>query len=240
MGQATFNEPLKIAGLYDVSYISADVRDVSVQSISGNVRTSPYPGVNGTFFNGTTGELLGIAVGRQGNPVRTGGHKTPKGYRRGTFFCYNPEDSTADITCSSHVVEFPNEYPGLTRWINWAIGGLSLHLDLDLNSRRYYSMVRDEEHTDSIGSFGPGQARPRTLIGYKPSNKRVVLAYVANAEVFDARGVLRELGCTTGVMLDSGSSSQIKAKPSDRSQPVNLGSANLVYNMVAVNPSSWA
>lgn len=71
-----------------VYYISADVRDVSVKSISGNLANSSYSSVNGTFFNNAN-ESLGIAVGPSGVAVKNGGERTAKGFKRETLFCYN-------------------------------------------------------------------------------------------------------------------------------------------------------
>lgn len=97
-----------------------------------------------------------------------------------------------------------------------------------------------EESPGGIGSLGPGIRRPRTFIGYKPSNQRVIMGYIRSAEAYVVRGVLIALGCTEGVMLNSGSSSQIKGKTSASNTPINVGATMGVYNMVAATPSSWA
>lgn len=66
------------------------------------------------------------------------------------------------------------------------------------------------------------------------------MGYISSAEAYEVRGVLIALGCTEGVMLDSGSSSQIKGKTSASNTPINVGATVGVYNMVATSPSSWA
>lgn len=122
MAQASYVQNATLGGVSGVYYISADVRDVSVKSIATTVANSIYSGVNGTFFNNAN-ELLGIAVGPNGAAVKAGGARTPKGYKRGTLFCYNAENVASQITCSEHVVTEVTEYPGQRAWINWAIGG---------------------------------------------------------------------------------------------------------------------
>ncbi|WP_190944969.1 phosphodiester glycosidase family protein [Paenibacillus sp. UASWS1643] len=239
MAQASFVQNTTVGGVSGVYYISADVRDVSVKSIGGNLANSSYSGVNGTFFNNAN-ELLGIAVGPNGVAVKNGGERTPKRFKRGTLFCYNAEAQASQITCSEHVVTEVTEYPGQRSWINWAIGGLSLHVRRNLGKEAYYAKVNAEESPSGIGSFGSGVKRARTFIGYKPSNQRVIMGYIRSAEAYEVRGVLIALGCTEGVMLDSGSSSQIKGKTSASNTPINVGATVGVYNMVAATPSSWA
>lgn len=164
-----------------------------------------------------------------GVAVKAGGQKTPLGFKRGTLFCYNAEAQASQITCSEHVVTEVTEYPGQRSWINWAIGGLSLHVRRNLGKEAYYAKVSAEESPSGIGSFGSGVKRARTLIGY-----------IRSAEAYEVRGMLISLGCTEGVMLDSGSSSQIKGKTSASNTPINVGATVGVYNMVAATPSSWA
>lgn len=118
---------------------------------------------------------------------------------------------------------------------------LSLHVRKNLGKDAYYAKVTAEESPGGIGSFGSGSKRERTFIGYKPSNQRVIMGYIRYAEAYEVRGVLIALGCTEGVMLDSGSSSQIKGKTSATIKPFNEGNVTEpVYNMVAAIPSSWA
>lgn len=100
----------------------------------------------------------------------TGGKRTPLGYKRGTLFCYNAEASASQITCSEHVVTEVTQYPGQRAWINWAIGGLSLHVRKNLGKAEYYAKVTAEESPAGIGSFGSGIRRAHTFIGYKPVN----------------------------------------------------------------------
>ncbi|KFN11578.1 hypothetical protein [Paenibacillus macerans] len=240
MAQATFVDGTKFSGIAGtVYYISADVRDVSVKSIAGTVKDSSYSGVNGTFFN-SDGSLLGIALGPDGVAVRAGGDKTPKGYSRGTLFCYDPEDEPDNVTCSAHVVTKPSEYPGKTGWIRWAIGGLSLHLRSNFSSSdAYYDKLNSEESTSNIGD--PSSSRERTFIGYKPSNKRIVMGILLDGEAWEVRTILKNLGCTEGVMLDSESSTSMKGKKGSSNTAITRGNTGTrVYNMVAVTPTSWA
>jgi hypothetical protein len=66
------------------------------------------------------------------------------------------------------------------------------------------------------------------------------MLYLESGSPWDCINVLKSLGCDTGILLDSGTSSQMKAKDSNFSAiPVN-SKTNPVYSMVAVEPSSWA
>lgn len=48
----------------EVRYIIADLDCVSVTKISGSVINSNMFGINGTFFNPSNGNLLGVALGK--------------------------------------------------------------------------------------------------------------------------------------------------------------------------------
>ena len=251
MAQATFVQNATLAKRSGIAYISADVKDVSVKAITGSVANSSYSGINGTFFEKGSGVLLGMAVGKSGLPVKQDGSGARNGHpiddertrKRGTFFCYNPEGDSTGITCNEQVVTYPSGSTLIKPiWINWAIGGLSLFLNQNLTPDAYYKKVDDVEQPGSIGYFGIAESnrRSRSVIGYKPSNKRIILAYIPNALPHECRNVLATLGCTAGVMLDSGSSSQIKGKVAGSASAINIGSSVSVYNMVAVTPTSWA
>ncbi|MCM3128865.1 hypothetical protein ACFQ3J_09560 [Paenibacillus provencensis] len=236
MGQALYRGNTTVNGVSGVHYISADLADVSVRSISGSVYSSAYPGINGTFFSGTT--LVGIATKEDGVAVRANGASNANGaYTRSTMVSYN---SGSSPTCAVALLSRISDFPYGTSIINWAIGGIGLYLnDSFANEQAYIDKCVDVEHANSVNSFTNSGKINRTAIGYKSSNNKIVMLYLQSGSAWDCRNVLKALGCGFGVLLDSGTSSQMKAKDSSFNAIHVNSKTNSVYSMVALAPSSW-
>lgn len=237
MGQAIYRGNVTAGGINGVHYISADLADVSVRSISGSVYASSYSGINGTFFSGST--LVGIATKQGGVQVApSGANNANAAYSRSTLVCYNYGGATCAVSALKRITEFPY---GLSS-INWAIGGIGLYLsdtfpgDTEAKQRQaYIDKCVAFEHAQSVNSFENSAKINRTAIGFNFSTKKVTMLYLQSGSAWDCRKVLKALGCDTGILLDSGTSSQMKANTTK----VN-SKTNSVYSMVAVVPSSWA
>ncbi|SDM15645.1 Predicted protein [Paenibacillus sp. OK060] len=242
MGQALYRGNTTVNGVSGVHYISADLADVSVRSIESSVYASAYPGINGTFFSGAT--LVGIAAKQGGVQVAPNGASNANAtYDRSTLVSYNYGGANCGVSLLKRISEFPY---GLSS-INWAIGGIGLYLndtfsgDTEEKRRQaYIDKCVAVEHAQSVNSFTDSAKINRTAIGYKNSTKKVVMLYLQSGSAWDCRNVLKALGCDTGILLDSGTSSQMKAKDSSFNVIKVNSKTNSVYSMVAVEPSSWA
>ncbi|WP_366291718.1 hypothetical protein [Paenibacillus sp. AN1007] len=236
MGQAVYRGNVTAGGVSGVHYITADLADVSVQSIPGSVYASSYSGINGTFFSGST--LVGIAAKQGGVQVRDSGASNNYGlYSRSTLVSYNYGGSTCGVALLNAIKDF---HYGLSS-INWAIGGIGLYLSDTFSGteaqqrQAYIDKCVAVEHAQSVNSFENSAKINRTAIGFNYSTKKVTMLYLKSGSAWDCRKVLKALGCDNGILLDSGTSSQMKANTTK----VNT-KTNSVYSMVAVQPSSWA
>lgn len=256
----------------EVRYIIADLDCVSVASISGSVLNSNMYGINGTFFYGSS--LLGVAVNNNA-AVRTGGdqsanssHGPGQTTKRGVLYHFDPAVNGSFI--KTHVVDTykdATDYSGnsvgaTSSNVKWAIGGYSLHLAKSYTgtaSQQETAYINDiTGHPEYANSWaGKTNFDGRSAIGYGalgPSGSRrtIVLATFKNASVWEVRQFMKGLGCSMGVHLDGGGSSQLRYQ-----RRINLSSTSgymanegwepdpdtttrSVYSMVRVNPTSWA
>ncbi|WP_256442740.1 phosphodiester glycosidase family protein [Cohnella sp. LGH] len=83
--------------------------------------------------------------------------------------------------------------------------------------------------SEAEGVGGTADKRPRTMMGYIPSTEQVVLAIaVDNANrnnanygitFYDARTIMKDLGCTMAIHLDGGSSTSIRLRDQPQDGP---------------------
>ncbi|MHA6482030.1 phosphodiester glycosidase family protein [Paenibacillus sp. strain BS8-2] len=234
-----------------VKCIEADVSSVSVDAIAGTVMSSGKFGVNGTFFSGST--LLGIAI-KNNSAVGSSGTGTINGtaskvLNRGTFYrlnVYGTNSTTAAVV--HHFRDDLSIPPYPNGQVTWAIGGLSLFLNegdsfqsfyqkLDVNEKA--SGVNDVIAKEGILYVSPNN-RPRTAIGLLPNGK-IFLCVFANETPWYMKAFLEFKGCTKGIYLDGGGSSQMRYKTSN-GQMLNWDPSNdarPTKTMVSVNPTSW-
>ncbi|WP_313641722.1 hypothetical protein, partial [Paenibacillus sp.] len=144
-----------------VDYIEADMSTIRVEDLGGsNLTTSSKYGINGTFFDDSTGYVHGIAVTSGGNPVRDYA-STNATLKRGTLVCMRPNNGTSQTAYVS-VINKIADLSIPTSWIDWAIGGISLKLQESVASDAVYAdLVKDERGTLSWSD------NKRAAIGYK-------------------------------------------------------------------------
>jgi len=244
-----------------VRYIEADLDAISVNAIPSTVMASGLYGVNGTFFSGTT--LLGVAVQRisngQASGIRSTSEETAsacsKITKRGVMYHIQ---SGSTSTVKVDVVKNFLDSPGTTRTnVKWAIGGYSLHLGKtygsgDSNFDAYYTEINGDgdpslctaakDNSENAYRLEPKNNRQRTAIGYK--NGKIYLAVFAGSNAWEVRRFLKSnLGCTLGIMLDGGGSSQMRYRFNPNGTDTTWDPSNSsrsVYNMVAVKASTWS
>lgn len=235
----------------EVRMILADLDCVAVEKINGSVLDSGKFGINGTFFNSTGGNLLGVAV-NNGVAVKSGGTQTADARvngvtqptRRGVMYHFNPR--VGGMALDNRVVKSFTDYPGVgtsnAKSVKWAIGGISLHLTQNYTSTQYYNAINaSPEYAANIGS---SSQTGRTAIAFAALNGRstIILLTMKDATLWDVREFLRSYGATTGVALDGGGSSQIRYRVNSSTvgqwEPKPDPNRS-VYSMVTVNPTTW-
>lgn len=225
-----------------VAYIVADLESVSVQDVGSNsVKTSGKFGTNGTFLDRSTGVVYGIACGSKGVAVRSGGTQHAKGYKRGTMVCFNTPGGTRSISVPIINAIKDAAYP--LDWINWAIGGMSLHVDrssFDKDENAFTKEVVSVENANGINGVSPAYKAKRTAIGFKKSTNEIILIQAASATPFEMRSILKSLGADYGVMLDGSDLSQMRGKKADGTVVDANTESTKVWHMVTVQPTSWA
>ncbi|WCF08264.1 phosphodiester glycosidase family protein [Paenibacillus thiaminolyticus] len=230
----------------EVRVIEADPEAIGVEKISGSVVNSDKYGVNGTFFN-SNNDFLGVAVNK-GTGV--GGNATYNAYgnkRRGTFYSYQNQVSNIRVQEAANVTKF-SDYPTFPNSNYFAIGGLNLYANADIDKQEFYRRLDVNEEASTINdvinkrgnTYYDPTLRARTAIGYN-SNGKIILAVFRSETPWGMREFMRSQKCYQAVYLDGGGSSQMRYKegrssgsfdPTDGKRPV--------YNMVTVNPTSWA
>lgn len=247
----------------EVRYIIADLDCVKVEQIPQSVGQSGKFGINGTFFNQSSGDLMGVALNRTGTtaaPVKTGGNKTAYANsasgpltdtRRGVLYHFNPAHPITSLEIDNKVVLNWSDFIGATSSnVKWAIGGISLHLDKTYTSTEYYDVIKNSpEYGRNLGHASPNG---RSAIGFAiiGGQRKIILATFQNANYWEVRHFMKGLGCTKGVHLDGSGSSQLRYKrvinPVGSSvtetwepKPDQPNGNRPVYNMVTVNPTTW-
>jgi exopolysaccharide biosynthesis protein len=250
MGVAKFRT-VKITDLagtdltFRVAYIECLATDVTIEALGKRtVPNSGLFGINGTFFNMSTYDVLGIAI-QDGEAVKPyGASNGMQGNRlRGTIVQW--QEGRLEKHTLSHIAEL-----GDVSQIRWAIGGISLHCDRAYDQAEYYAAIREQEGAahinDTVGETNllEPALRPRTAIGLKDSHT-VLLVVVEQATPWQARCILQRLGCFSRVslLLDGGRSSAFRAKTPDGSIVSWHGNgfyrARKVQTMVAVTNAEW-
>lgn len=258
----------------EVRYIIADLDCVSVESIPNtSVLNSNKYGINGTFFVPATGKLLGVAVNgntpltNDSSETANSSHGSGQTTKRGVLYHFSPSAGvlymkTAVVKNYLDSTDHSGNTVGATSSnVKWAIGGYSLHLN------KAYSGTESQQETAYINDIvghpeyanswaGKTNFDGRSAIGYgargpSGSSRSIVLATFKNASVWEVRKFMKGLGCTMGVHLDGGGSSQLRYSrrywpSSTTSYMISEGyepdpdtTTRSVHSMVRVNPSSW-
>lgn len=217
-----------------VDYIEADMSTIRIEDLGGkNLTASTKYGINGTFFDDSTGFVHGIAVTSAGNPVRDYA-STNATYKRGTLVCMRPNNGVSQVAYVS-VINKIADLSIPTSWIDWAIGGISLKLQETVSSETAFNnLVKDEKGGVDFGN------NKRAAIGYKGG--KIVLAVMSKATdctPLETRGIMKYLGCTDAIMLDGSTAAQIRAKKSNGTNYTSGGPRN-VYSIITVNGATWS
>lgn len=223
-----------------VHYIEADLAAIAVEDIGkSSVYNSGKFGSNGTFVDRIGGTIWGIACGSGGGEVRNDGERHAGGYVRGTLVSFRPGGNMPAVVTRYRINHISDTGIPLS-WINWAIGGMSLHLSVTFaDEESFTEKVVDEEHAQSINGVSPAYTAPRTAVGYKSSGA-VVIAAAPNATPWMLRLIMKDLGCYEAVMLDGSDLSQLRAKKADGTIVKANNHGTNVWHMVTVTPTTWA
>lgn len=226
----------------EVHYISADPSTINVNNVHGSVLTSSSSkqfGINGTFFDSSSGTVAGIACTTGGTPVGKNGTGTSAIYKRGTLVQFrqnngvNPTVSVFQLTNISDV-GFP------LSWIDWAISGLNLYVkDSSITTEtNLTTQLRNAEHGQSVNGVDPAAQTDRAAIGYKGSTQKIILANILQATPWEARQVMQYFACDYAILLDGSNATQLRAKLSNGTVVTNGGGRN-IYSTVTVNNATW-
>jgi len=216
-----------------LKWLEAHIDDVTVRNVGDKTcGNSGYYGINGTFFSfgtnnnpcdsGDSNDLIGIAI-QNGSSVKFAGHQNVYNLSsgRGTLvrLINNLQDGT--FIFEKKFQSFPTTQNGYTvnqSNVKWAVGGISLLLGQTLTESGYNSAISGESPP------AVSTDRPRTAIGYKGGNKVILCAIFDGDELWnggigygcnlwDVRTIMKDkFGCTMGVNLDGGGSTQISYK----------------------------
>jgi exopolysaccharide biosynthesis protein len=250
MGVAKF-QTVRISDLpstdfsFRIAYIECAVSDVTIEALDKRtVPNSGLFGINGTFFNMSTYDVLGIAI-QDGKAVKPySASNGMQGNRcRGTIVKW--QEGQLEKHTLSHIAEL-----GEISQIQWAIGGISLHCDRAYDQAEYYAAIRGQEGAayinDTVGEQDHIEPalRPRTAIGLKDDHT-LLLVVVEQATPWQTRLIMQWLGCCSDVslLLDGGRSSAFRAMAHDGSivswHGNGLYRARKVQTMVAVTNATW-
>lgn len=188
-----------------VHVIETTPQDIVPRYIRNTIWNSNHDGINAGYFNNLD-QMLSMAVYRiDGTPTPVCNGAGQNYYARGTFFFY-----TYSLYVNYRVLE---SYTQIQRWIDllWAVGGLSMLLNEDLqDANDYNNALAAEEGKDK---FDWNASRPRSGMGYNNSTEKVFLFGVDNSNgmtLWEMRNAAIEIGCEEAINLDGGKSSQLK------------------------------
>ncbi|MGG4343677.1 phosphodiester glycosidase family protein [Paenibacillus lautus] len=224
-----------------VHYIAADPEAINVEDLGGAVLSSSSKfGINGTFFDDKLKKVFGIACTQFGHSVREAGSSAV--YQRGTMVCLQQNANAAHelgVYQLLQIADLPNKHGISPNYIKWAISGLGLYLNDSsiIDSKTLTKRLVDNEHGQSVNAVSPAANSDRAAIGYNSSTKKVILANILNATPWDVRVVMKSLNCSSAVMLDGSSATQLRAKKADQTVVKNGGGRN-IYSIVTVN-ATW-
>jgi hypothetical protein len=190
-------------------------------------------GVNGSFFTIATGVLETIAINRQAFVKPNGGTWTIQGQGSTGYMIYTNKVINGKRIFMGHVSQattFPSAVVEGSAVnlsdVTWGIGGFDLLLeDSSINITNFKTKMEAACNTsnmfDSHYSFYSSVGR--TALGYNGTyvyvcaifgdtlnslNKKFY-DYHLGANFWETREVLKQIGCTKGLMLDGGGSTQI-------------------------------
>ncbi|TXK81033.1 phosphodiester glycosidase family protein [Paenibacillus sp. N3.4] len=201
--------------------IVADYDAVTVEtfgsSSSGTLQGQNRYGINGTFYGKNPDTVWQIAA-KDGAKVITGGDVNC--YPRQTMYCYTYGGST--YVAVSHVSTLSQLTSG-SNPIKWAIGGVGYYLDkyYDPNTgeQAFINEVSALENTngnynDPVYNFSvPGAKMYHTAIGYRSSDKKVIMLACNDSSAWQVRKIMKEyIGCTDAIYLDSNPSTMLRAR----------------------------
>lgn len=194
---------------------------------SNSVYTSSLQGVNGTFYGAT---MLGIAI-QNGAAVRPSSSWPQACLKNGSSSVDRNRGTMYRTTGGTVAVKktvLAQNLTGSLSSLRWAIGGISLFLNESMTETKYNSEIESEAQ----GVGGVSHKRPRTLMGYIPSSKEIVLAIAVDASdpgnkdkgitMYDGRTIMKDLGCTMGIHLDGGSSTSIRLRHQPQDGPEEI------------------
>ncbi|MFD2117176.1 phosphodiester glycosidase family protein [Paenibacillus yanchengensis] len=148
------------------------------------------------------------------------------------------------------VVDFTDFSGATCSNIKWALEGYSLFIGTAYSSSAdYYADIQANSYannTENVSRFGPKSPNKRTAIGSRFQStygNQTVLAVFTTASAWEVRNNMKNMiGCSMGVMLDGGGSSQIAWKTSSGTKSYwDAGGENrAIQTMVTVNADTWA
>ncbi|WP_337913374.1 phosphodiester glycosidase family protein [Paenibacillus arenosi] len=201
--------------------------------------------MNGTFFNNSN-DFLGIAVN---NGSGIGGNATFTAYgnkTRGTFYSYHHLRGNYRVNEVANVSRL-SDHPGVPNTNYFAIGGLNLYVNENINKQEFYRRLDVNEGASGINdvisrtgnTYSDPILRSRTAIGYN-SNAKIVLVVFLGETPWGMREFMKNQGCFQAAYLDGGGSSQMRFKSGASNGTFDpRGEARPVFSMVTVNPTSW-
>jgi hypothetical protein len=192
---------------------------LTVRDIGNNTAgTSGYYGVNGVLFNMKPPYTVCCYAMQNGSAVRTGGDDN-NGLGCMIRLNQNLGDGTFLFT-TTDVTTFPFNYDGYQitqNNVKWALGGINLRLEEP-------TLTESQFYNGCEINLGNTTDRPRTAIGYK-GGRKIILCAIFDGDslweggsgygcnMWDVRTIMKnKFGCTMGINLDGGWSTQIAYK----------------------------
>ena len=227
---------------------SADDDEITVRNIgSKSVGDTSYFGVNGVFFNMTSPyDVICFAMQDESAVRSNGDNNRLNGYfvrlnsnlGDGTFLAYFDGYDLPAPTGTPELT-FPLNHEGYTITksnVKWAVGGLGLRIGIA-------GLTRTTFLNKFNNLYSCWSNRPRTAIGYKGGMKMILCTFfdpenpqnqTGGCDLWDVRTVMKDkFGCSFGLNLDGGGSTQIAYKQSGTRYYVESTNRN-VQTMITV------
>ncbi|KAK9751928.1 hypothetical protein K7432_018079 [Basidiobolus ranarum] len=155
------------------------------------------------------------------------------------------KNSNGNLFISTDVISDLSSYPKES--INWAVGGLSLHLDKIYTEQEWLADIAKYEGSGGVGAMEADKTSARTAIGYRSADNKIILVTMRSATPGKVRSLMKAyIGCNSGIMLDGSNSSQIKGRTAGGTDILagfgdvsQLKQGPGIYSMVTVTPSRW-
>ncbi|ANX00660.1 hypothetical protein CSTERLE_03160 [Thermoclostridium stercorarium subsp. leptospartum DSM 9219] len=243
-------------------WLEAGIDELTIRNIGENsLRTAKDEkgnqlyGVNGVFFQMVEpdkGNLYGYAI-NNGAPIGPNERGSWNSGGNGFMVVYLKKElpdktflfvSNNAMQTDDNKNQFPVTHKGYTVQmsdVKWAVGGISLHLSENFSKAAdYYSRLSNDKEWDVDNKAD----RPRTAIGYK-GGKKIILCTIFDGDditkdgagygcnLWDVRTIMKDkFGCTMGLNLDGGGSTQISYKENGKDYYQGFGRAS--YCMLCV------